>query len=503
MKNLFRQGQLHALSSMALCFVFALTTLHCGPAEESSDKKKKEEKKNEVPTLPEQPDHARLETTLQELSADAMLGRLTGLDSGDMAAQYLVEKLQAANVEPSYQDVVFPLYEVEGPAAMELLDANGNAEVTFSYIDDFREVDFSGSGNVTAEVTFVGYGLVQGSYDSYESLDVTGKIAAVLTGIPAGQGMDEWDDGRVDVKINNATTRGAVGVIFVLAGRDAQSASQKPKEHEMWAQDKYGDLHQDLLPTDVPVAFVSLNATERLMGKSATQLKSNPAPFDLGKQVRLEINGTTHPVALCQNIFGVLEGEDDSLKNEVIILGAHYDHLGVGADGRIYNGAADNATGTAIVLEVLTSLALSKVAPKRTLMFAFWCAEEQGLHGSYEYGHYGQPLYPLSQTKLMIQVDYIGELEGPYITNYDGAPMVQSYVGDTFTDMVLPLAGINWGGECASDDCVFLFKGVPAYRFISYGEFHHIAEDTFENLNLPMVNRVADINLNGMIAVGY
>jgi hypothetical protein len=198
-----------------------------------------------------------------------------------------------------------------------------------------------------------------------------------------------------------------------------------------------------------------------------------------------------------------MRGTDPELGDEVIILGGHYDHIGVGADGRIFNGAADNASGAGVVLETAATLVESGFEPTRTILFALWCAEEQGLWGSFEYGAYGTPLFPLDDTQLMLQVDYLGEEDGPYLTNVDGNELLDEFVGRESSAEELRLRFLDWGGGCASDDCVFLYMGVPAYRFIAYGQYHHVAEDDFSNLNIAMSDRVADICIRGLGRIAF
>jgi aminopeptidase YwaD len=458
---------------------------------------------DDEPSLPQDADSARLAETLEALSGADMAGRLTGTASGDLAEQYVTDFLTEAGFEPETQDVEFPLYEVGSPAALAIVDDADAAIDSFTYFDEFREVDFSGSGSVTGALSFAGYGIVKGDYDSFGDMDLTGKVVAMLTGVPSGEGMDYYDDGRLDQKIFEATERGAAGIVFVLVGQDATDAAQNGLGMELWAEDKYGDLYPDLLSAVTPVAFVHIAATERLLGKTNTELQADPTSFDTTTRVHLEINGTTHEAATCRNVFGVLPGQDPELGSEVVIVGAHYDHLGIGADGQIFYGAGDNATGAAVVLEAAATMKAYGVQPKRTVLFALWCAEEQGMRGSNEYAYYGTPLYPISDTKLMIQVDYIGEVDGPYITNVDDEPIIAGFLGDETEDPDLPITPLDWGGGCASDDCIFLYLGVPTYRFIAYGDHHHLPSDTFDNLNLPMVERVADVVIRGIGLVAY
>jgi Peptidase family M28 len=456
----------------------------------------------ESPPPPTEIDPSRLADTLAWLSADDMGGRLTGTASGDKAEAEIVKFLEATGIEVRKQETVFPLYEVES-LALSVVDAGGDVLDSFAYVDEIREVDFSGNGEVEGDLYFIGYGLTLDEHNSYEGIDVTGKVVAILTGVPSGLGLQAEDDGRVDEKINAAWEHGATGVVFIPAGAELSYDLQRKEEAELTAEDKYLEFHPELFHDGFPSVYLHAASTSKLMGKTAQALASAPEPFDVGKRVRLEASGTVHAEAKCNNVFGVLEGKDPDLAEEVIILGAHYDHLGIGADGRVFNGAADNASGTAVVMEVAAALAASEAVPKRTVLLALWCGEEQGWKGSLEYGYYGTPFYPIKNTKLMVQVDYLDNEDGPYITNVDDNPLIAAFLGDAGDHSEYPVMRDDWHGDCASDDCVFLLQGLPAYRFISEGPHHHRADDDFANLNLPLIGRVAEVCLGGIGAVAY
>ena len=450
-------------------------------------------------TLPDGPDLARLTALVHDLSTDAMAGRLTGAPSGERAEQFIADFLASTGVQVERQQVTFPLFEVGSPAALELLDAAGAPLDALSYFTDYREVDFSGSGAVTGPLTFVGYGLSDAAYDDYAGLEVSGHVVAVLTGVPRGHGLDPDEDGRLDRKIAAAHAHGAVGVVFVPAGDDGVRDAESGVESELRATDTAGAFHAELIPSAMPVAFVHDVATARLLGRDRASLEADPAPQPLDRQVRLEIRGTARAHATCDNLFAVFPGRDARVGDEVVILGAHYDHLGVGADGAVFNGASDNASGAAVALETVARLAESPAfAPARTFVVALFCAEEQGLWGSLTYTLYGAPLFPLDDTRLMVQLDYIGGADGPYLSNVDDNGHLAVFLGDEREAADRPVVPVDWGGGCASDDCAFsMVAGVPACRFIAYDEHHHRPSDDFEHLDLDTMRRVAEVVIRG------
>jgi len=118
---------------------------------------------------------------------DDMAGRLTGTAGGDLAEQYVVDFLTAAGFEPETQDVEFPLFEVESPAELAIVDGADAVIDPFVYFEEFREVDYSGSGSATGTLVFAGYGVVKDAYDSFAGMDLAGDVVAMLTGVPTGE----------------------------------------------------------------------------------------------------------------------------------------------------------------------------------------------------------------------------------------------------------------------------------------------------------------------------
>lgn len=430
---------------------------------------------------------------VRDLSDAGMMGRLAGTAGADKAAAYLEKELRRLKLEVHTQEVTFPLYEISNPTAFELLAADGRVTKAYRYVDDYREVDFTGSADVRGELVFVGYGLDA----AYEGVDVQGKIVLLLTGVPAGGDAEE---ARIDRKIDRACKRGAKAAVFVPCGPLGLQIAQSSVEAKLRALDGKRELHPELLHADMPAVFVHQPLVAELSGKSTDELMKDPTSRSTGNQVRLQLNGKVRLNAKSRNIIAVLRGSDPVLAREVLLLGAHYDHLGRGGDGRIFYGASDNAAGTAVVLEAAQAFAAAGVKPRRTLVFAFWCAEELGLYGSKHYVNQ-QPLLPLEDTKLMIQLDYLGNQEGPCLSNVNDNPLIQGFLGDAVNEKRVIV--LDTRGQCASDDCPFLDKKIPAYRFIAFGDHHHRSSDTFANLNREMVKKTADLVISGIGRIAF
>ncbi|MEW5901911.1 MAG: M20/M25/M40 family metallo-hydrolase, partial [Acidobacteriota bacterium] len=163
-----------------------------------------------------------------------------------------------------------------------------------------------------------------------------------------------------------------------------------------------------------------------------------------------------------QNVLAKISGTDKNLKNEYVIVGAHMDHLGIDMTGDVLNGADDNASGTAVVMEVARMMKLNKFKPKRTVVFALWAAEEMGLLGSKYYTE--NPVYPLDQTVAYINLDMEGHGTGK--VNFRGvyyAPEIWDLLKARLPKELIDNVNPGRGGPGGSDHTYFLSSGVPGY----------------------------------------
>jgi hypothetical protein len=431
------------------------------------------------------------------LAAPEMKGRLTGSPSGRAAEDYVERAMRALPLEVHTQDVSFDLYDVQPPITLARLDARGRPERTFTYLDDYREVDFTGTGDVSGELVFVGYGIDLPGFSPYGTVSVKDRVALVLTGLPAGVGPDS---ARLDRKLDWAFRRGAKAVVVLPCGRMGQRVAEQGPQAKVRALDLHSAFHAELAHADRPAVFVQAGAAEALTGLAPDSLAAHPTPRALGYAVRVAVNGHTYPQTHSRNVIGVLRGSDPALAGQAILIGAHYDHIGMGGDGRVFCGAADNASGSAVVLEAARAFATCGRRPRRTLIFALWCGEEQGLYGSKHYVEQ-EPIVPLDSTRLMIQIDYLDDQNGPCISNVTDDETIQRFIGAAAREKRVIV--LDTKGQCASDDCSFLEHHVPACRFIAQGEHHHQANDTVANLSRDMLRETADLVIEGIRNTAY
>lgn len=364
------------------------------------------------------------------LASDAMRGRNTPSPELDSCASYIAGQFASYGLAPAdpehgyYQ--IFNLLRTRLGSPNSFSASLGGTEKQYTIKRDFVPNHETGNGSLTnVPAVFVGYGITapEYGYDDYAGIDVTGKVVMMFKKEPqvddpesAFEGLKTTDYARNRVKIENALDHGAVGIIFMP---DPNAVFRRPPN-------SWPSLLRNPPPNAVPVTLethvgkklvcitVGKKAAEELIavsGKTATDLFSDidssghPMSCDipgLAVSITTTLEGDKIPV---KNVVGFWEGSDPELKNELIIIGGHYDHIGTQNDTIIFNGADDNASGTAGVMEVAEAFTEAGRHPKRSLLFITFAGEEKGLFGSRFYVE--NPLYPLKNTVAMLNMDMI------------------------------------------------------------------------------------------------
>ncbi len=348
---------------------------------------------------------AALRAHLRFLADDLLEGRGTGTRGFDLAALYVATQFEAAGLAPggpsgSYlQPVPLRSARVDEGGSDAAWTRAGRRE-TLVYARDF--VAFPNfhheRAEVESDVVFVGYGVSapELKHDDYAGVDVRGKLVAVLSGAPSSfPGDQRAHHGQPAAKARLAADRGALGIVAI---RPRQAETDAPWQR-LVGQSRFASmrsLDEDGRPADAPeslqVALVlQADAAERLFDAAGRPLpalieacqKGRVKPFSLGVDLRVRL-ASVHEDVRSANVVAVRRGSDPRLAQEVVVLSAHLDHLGVGEarDGdSIYNGAVDNASGVAGLLELARQLG-SGPAPRRSLVLLAVTGEERGLLGS-------------------------------------------------------------------------------------------------------------------------
>lgn len=448
---------------------------------------------------------------IKYLASPEMRGRESGSPELEKAAQYIAAQFKADGLKEVDGKSYLQAFEITTSAKQgkgNRLDYSlaGDQE-SLQYNKDFVPFSFSAHGKASAGVVFAGYGITapEYNYDDYAGIDVKGKFVLVLAHEPQEydeksvfEGKIYTDHSQYYSKAANARRHGAAGVI-VLNDR----INHKTTAEELEA---FGSTAG---PTDAGILFVQVKeqAVEpwfRAAGKDLMEIEKGidtdvkPRSFAFkGVEVRESID-VERVVKTVHNVLGYLPGESD----EYLIIGAHYDHLGLGGiyslapslTGTVHPGADDNASGTAGVIELARHFsALPK--PKRGILFMTYAGEELGLLGSGFYANH--PELPLDKAETMINMDMIGRVrEGKLYVGGAGTGTTLRQDLDALTPR-FPTLHVDYSdnsGYGSSDHTSFTAKQVPVLFFFSglHGDYHK-PSDTWDKINAPGAVEVLEL----------
>jgi hypothetical protein len=401
---------------------------------------------------------------VKALSSDAMLGRKSGEPGGRMGAEYVVSKFKEWGLEPAgtngtyFQDMTVEYYEPARGAALGIV-AHGRTR-DFVYGEDWRQYRYSGSGVFGASVVFTGYGISAPGkgYDEYAGLDAKNKLVLFAVETPRRFGETLRDEAQLQARIDAARDHGARGVLtFRSDGQAAGSFFRGSLKKESYKPDF---VVLSIESRVVEFIFKWQKADPRYFFQQI-ELTGKPQSYDLGVQSLLNLQLVFDEKRPTENVLAKITGTDDTLKNEYVIVGGHMDHLGVDMSGDILNGADDDASGTAVVMEAARAMKRSGFRPKRTIVFAAWAAEEMGLLGSKYYTEH--PIYPLEKTVANINLDMEGHGTGKVgASGAYYAPEVWQVLTAKLPKDVLDSTIPGRGGLGGSDHTHFLYNGIPA-----------------------------------------
>ena len=368
----------------------------------------------------------RMRPHVRFLSSDLLEGRGVGTRGGDLAAEYIASQFAVAGAKPAgdngtyFQKLTLVGTDPQPTTQMTITPTNG-ATASLKWLDEFAGVTFAQKPEVEfdAEAVFVGHGIVAPEYqwDDYKGIDVRGKVVVLFTGEPpsddpkffTGAALTYY--GRWTYKYEEATRKGAVGAIIIHTTPTASYGWNVVRSS--WSKEELATKNAAGAPALSFAGWVTTDAGQRIaatLGKNVDELLKMAdmrgfVAMAMPLKVHLKTQSKTREIET-RNVVARVEGSDPVLKNEAVIFSAHWDHLGVGekinGDG-IYNGAIDNATGCAMILELAHAWALLPQKPKRSALFLAVTAEEAGLLGSEYYGQH--PVVPTGKTALALNFD--------------------------------------------------------------------------------------------------
>jgi Zn-dependent M28 family amino/carboxypeptidase len=432
---------------------------------------------------------------IKVISADEYEGRGPGTKGEELTVKYLTEQFQRIGLKPGNPDGTFvqkvPLVGFTGAPTASF--TAGGKQLNLTFPQDYVAVSrrFAPESKVeNSDMVFVGYGVVAPEYgwDDYKGLDVRGKTIVMLINdpqVPDPADSKKLDDkmfkgkamtyyGRWTYKYEIAAEKGAAAAVIIheteLAGYpyEVVSGSWSRENFDIQTPDKNMGRAavESWITTDRAKELFTASGQDFDALKKAA-LSKDFKPVVLNAKANMTVKNTIREIN-SNNVIGKLEGSDAALKNEYVIYTAHWDHLGRDpklAGDQIFNGALDNASGTAALLEIAEAFTKLATPPKRSILFLAVTAEEKGLLGAKYYAE--NPLYPLNKTLANINMDGV---------NQWGRTTDITMVGDdnsTLIDLLREAAGtqrrvVNPDPESEkgfyyrSDHFEFAKQGVPA-----------------------------------------
>ncbi len=372
---------------------------------------------------------------------------------------------------------------------------------------DYSVIPYSGSADTTADIVFVGYGMTvppfdaaeypdcpldpEVGWDDYEGVDVTDRVVLVLRhgpeddesvhdGCPGNEACVEmpclWNFGY---KTANAALHGATGVLIVQDFRHGPELLEGPTLTEEYHEAGVVGLFLDrgIVEDQLPDLETWAEAIDR---------DSAPAPVETEITVSMFVDAGMETIEV-PNLLGFVEGTDPEIGEEVVVIGAHIDHVGIDpTTGAVMNGADDNASGTAVMMELARAMVGSGIESARTVLFASWNAEEMGLIGSCHY--VTAPAFSLRDTIAVFSVDMVGDGNYSGLDLYGGSAPMNRWMVELMEASAAE-RGLDYEIGAleptdASDHACFAYAGIPAVLVSTRGphEYYHTPRDTYETI---------------------
>ena len=457
-------------------------------------------------------DPAVIQKQIAYLASDELKGRDSGEPGNEKAAQFIAQEFAHAGLKPLgtshqrdakasmdgsgyYQPFAFMAGHEVGKGCVLEADYRGDSETHhYQMGKDFQPVGVSGGGKAQGQVLYIGYGIhaPQAGHDDYANTEVKGRIVMLLAGSPDQNPHGPLAEyGDIRRKAADARDRGAAAVLVILP---KETATVAPRRFEYFGDSDAGipafritrDLAGSILrPVDRQEALERWEGAAGMPGFK---------PMETSTKVRL-VADVKKVEKVTANVVGLIEGSNPTLKSEVVVIGGHLDHLGMGSPyslarsdaPAVHHGADDNASGAEGVMALARYFGHGAVRPKRSLVLMCFSGEELGLYGSSYYVKH--PIVPLEQTVAMLNMDMIGRLRDDKLIVIGGSSakewpdLLESVNKTAGFKLADKEDGPSFGG---SDHESFENKGIPVLFFFTGGHpDYHTPTDTADKINAP------------------
>lgn len=430
----------------------------------------------------------RIRADVKFLASDLLEGRGVAARGGQLATEYIATQFALAGAKPAGDDGTYfqkvPLVGVETEPGAQLSASGGGRTLSLKWSDDFVGADErqQPAANFEAEAVFVGHGIVapEFQWDDFKGIDVRGKVVVLFTNEPdstdpkffGGRALTYY--GRWTYKYEEALRKGALAALIIHTTPTAGYGWSVVRNS--WGGEQ---SYVRVQPGGQALAFagwVTEDAGSRILalaGRSVPELLAasnsrdfRPIPLGVKIAVKLRSKVTAQNT---RNVVAMIPGSDPERKSEAVVFSAHWDHLGIGtpvAGDAIYNGAVDNASGCAMLLEIARAWAGLEQKPRRTAIFVSVTAEEDGLRGSEYYA--AHPAVPGAKTAVDLNLDGLfafGRSTSVVVTGAERTtlwPLVQE-AAQRMSLAITPDPEPEQGHFYRSDHFSFARAGVPAF----------------------------------------
>ncbi len=443
-----------------------------------------------------------LQDHISFLASDSLKGRYPGTPEDRVAAEYIFDQFSDFGLTPLDSNG-FQYYDITTSVSIGSGNQLQIGEYNAILKEEFTPLSFSENASLTADLIFGGYGfMIEQSditWNDYEGLDISGKWVLLLRGDPEIDSLDSpflpYREDRD--KVMQAKDLGAGGVLFV------SGMSYAP-------DDELDDLELKQGSTGIPVFQITRDLADRILlpsGQSVSTLEKRLIDNRQPVFITLEtvVQGRAELIqesVQTTNVAFMLEGSDPMHRDEYIVIGAHYDHLGMGGPGSgsrqpdsfgIHYGADDNASGVATMIEIAERFAAEKENVKRSLLFVAFGAEELGLVGSKHFIE-DPPVDP-ERMKAMLNIDMVGRLTpernlqvGGVGTSFEGRDILTEIAGEAPFELALSEEGYG-----PSDHASFYGKDIPVFFFSTGAHLdYHTPNDRIDGINFPGLKSIGD-----------
>ncbi len=447
------------------------------------------------------------------LSSSELEGRKSGERGGDITAKFVATHFAKSGLEPVSGNKTmlqkFSFHESSHSNATTLTIVENNEETRYSFLQDFIvTANLPDEFNIDIELVFAkhAYAEEEINYDDFKGIDIKDKYVLAFTSLPKNANNKPSSPIQVFRSIKKrkkiAEEKGAKGIIFIddsFVNQGIKYFKDQLLAPKAWME-KPEFVFNEIIINDkmgekiFSAAGLELNKIREKLSEESLDEELDFSGVKINFDLKLK-SGMKEG----SNVVGYFEGSDPELKNEVVVIGAHYDHLGVGESGVIFHGADDNASGTSGIMEVAEAFTVNEYKPKRSLLFIAFGAEELGLIGSKYYTN--NPLLPLENTYTMINIDMIGRNALDTVqaigSNFHSNRLHElSEEAANRTDIYFDYSENSVEHPertyFRSDQINFAKKDIPVVYYTS-GDHkdYHRPSDTFEKINFEKIQKVS------------